>query len=189
VARALDVLVGLGATRRDVTVHGADEANRAFMTQVQADAAMVHRERLAQQPEKFGEDVRQRLRIGGSISVLDYAAAQERQQLWRHHVGSLFRSVDILAMPTVGFAAPLASDAPDMMAMTHRLTRLTSLWAFALLPALSLPCGLDEAGMPIGLQLVGPPWSEATLLAAGIAFQDVTGHHLLLPPLLIASGG
>jgi aspartyl-tRNA(Asn)/glutamyl-tRNA(Gln) amidotransferase subunit A len=187
VTRAIDVLVGLGATRRDVTVHGADEANRAFMTQVQADAAMVHRERLAQQPEKFGADVLKRLRIGASISVLDYAAAQERQQLWRHHVASLFHSVDILAMPTVGFGAPLASDAPDMMAMTHRLTRLTSLWAFALLPALSLPCGLDGSGMPIGLQLVGPPWSEATLLAAGIAFQDVTAHHLLIPPLLGAA--
>ena len=49
------------------------------------------------------------------------------------------------------------------------------------LPALSLPCGL-AAGLPVGLQLLGRPFDEATLLRAGAAYQDATRHHELAPP-------
>ena len=49
------------------------------------------------------------------------------------------------------------------------------------LPALSLPCGLDQAGLPIGMQLIGSAFSEANLLATGSIFQAHTDHHLLRP--------
>ena len=184
VRKAVDVLQALGAARSDVAFGDIGEVCTSFMTLVQADAAMVHRERIASEPEKFGADVLSRMRLGAAIPVVNYAAALERQQLWRHQLAGVFRNVDLLAMPTVGFGAPLASEAPDMTALTHRLTRLTAPWPYAELPCLSLPCGLTEKGLPIGLQLIGPMWSEAMLLATAIAFQDVTDHHEALPPLL-----
>ncbi|WP_254070714.1 amidase family protein, partial [Acidisphaera sp. L21] len=174
----------LGAKRSVIELPDLNEICASFMTLVQADAAMVHRDRLEAEPEKFGADILGRLRMGAAFPVVNYAAALERQQLWRHQVGEIFRGVDLLAMPTVGFGAPLASEAPDMIALTHRLTRLTSPWPYAELPCLSLPCGLTQDGLPVGLQLVGPMWSEALLLAAAVAFQDATDHHEAVPPLL-----
>ena len=114
---------------------------------------------------------------------MTYATALARKATWQQGIARLFDRVDVIAMPTVGFPAPLATAAPDMIAATMRLTSLCAPWSFAELPALSVPCGF-EAGMPIGLQLVGPQWSEALLLACGAAYQDVTDFHRQRPPLL-----
>jgi aspartyl-tRNA(Asn)/glutamyl-tRNA(Gln) amidotransferase subunit A len=177
------VLADLGAAIESIVIADFAEARAAFMTCVQADAAAVHRERMENDPSQFGPDVERRLRLGASISGLAYAAAKARQPVWKRKVADIFAKFDILIMPTVGFPAPLASEAPDMIAATHRLTRLCAPWSFAGLLALSIPCGFEE-GLPIGLQLVGPPWSEARLLAAGVAFQEVTDFHRQAPPLL-----
>jgi aspartyl-tRNA(Asn)/glutamyl-tRNA(Gln) amidotransferase subunit A len=182
-AAAAEALAGLGAVVGTVVLPPLDGLNAAYMTLVQADAATVHRARLAAEPGRFGTDVAGRMAFGGAVPVQDYAQALTRQALWMRQMEGVFAGLDLLAMPTVGFGAPLASEAPDMMALTHRMTRLTAPWSFAELPGLSLPCGLTAAGLPVGLQLVGPKWSEALLLATGIAFQGVTAHHVARPPL------
>jgi aspartyl-tRNA(Asn)/glutamyl-tRNA(Gln) amidotransferase subunit A len=52
------------------------------------------------------------------------------------------------------------------------------------LPALSLPCGLDPEGLPLGAQIIGKPFDEATILRVGAALEDITEHHTLRPPML-----
>jgi aspartyl-tRNA(Asn)/glutamyl-tRNA(Gln) amidotransferase subunit A len=59
---------------------------------------------------------------------------------------------------------------------------MTFVWSFAGVPAISVPCGFTAAGLPVGMQIVGRHWSEAKLLAAAAAYQDVTTHHLRVPP-------
>jgi aspartyl-tRNA(Asn)/glutamyl-tRNA(Gln) amidotransferase subunit A len=52
------------------------------------------------------------------------------------------------------------------------------------LPSLALPCGFDNAGMPIGMQLIGKPFNEKTILTAGNTFQNATDYHLKKPQLV-----
>ena len=181
---AANTFTGLGATVHGMAVDGFAEAHAAFMICAQADAAAVHRERMDEAPERFGPDVARRLRAGGAITAVAYAAALAKKAVWKRSVEALFGSVDVIAMPTVGFPAPLATDAPDMIAATLRLT------SFLLSVVLCRTAGTvrslrpGRTVLPIGMQLVGPQWSEALLLACGVAFQDVTNHHKLRPPLL-----
>jgi len=180
---ALTVLAELGSVNRTIRIENLDAVHVAMQTCAQADAAAVHQDRFDRDPSRFGADVERRLRLGRAITGAGYAAAIGHQAGWKRQMNDVFSQVDILAMPTVGFTAPLVSEAPDMIAATHRLTRLCTPWSFAGLPAISVPCGFVD-GMPVGLQLVGPQWSEARLLATGIAFQEVTDHHGHTPTLL-----
>ena len=72
----------------------------------------------------------------------------------------------------------------EMIETTKRLTRLTYGWSLAGLPAISVPCGLSGDGLPIGLQLAAAPWREADLISVAATYQDRTGWHKALPPLL-----
>jgi len=82
-------------------------------------------------------------------------------------------------MPTATVGAPLlASDLWVAMAQV-----LTPFWNGVGLPALSVPMGFTEAGLPLGLQLAGPAFSEARLLRLGDAYQQRTDWHLRTPPL------
>jgi aspartyl-tRNA(Asn)/glutamyl-tRNA(Gln) amidotransferase subunit A len=180
---AMTVLADLGAGRRDIRITNTEDAHVAMQTCAQADAAAVHRDRFDQSPSIFGADVERRLRLGRGITGAAYSAAIGQQAAWKRQMREVFAGVDLIAMPTVGLTAPLVSDAPDMIAATHRLTRLCTPWSFAGLPAISVPCGFVD-GMPVGLQLIGPEWSEARLLATGIAFQEVTDHHGRTPTFL-----
>ena len=180
---AVAVLAELGAVNSDIRIINTEAVHMAMQTCAQADAAAVHWDRFEQDPSRFGEDVERRLRLGRSITGATYSAAIGQQAAWKRQMSEVFSKVDLLAMPTVGFTAPLVSDSPDMIAATHRLTRLCTPWSFAGLPAISVPCGFVN-GMPVGLQLVGPQWSEARLLATGIAFQEITDHHSRTPTFL-----
>jgi aspartyl-tRNA(Asn)/glutamyl-tRNA(Gln) amidotransferase subunit A len=180
---ALAVLADLGAVNSTVRIDNTEAVHVAMQTCAQADAAAVHRDRFDEDPTRFGADVERRLRLGRAITGAVYSAALGQQAAWKRQLDDVFANVDLLAMPTVGFTAPLVSESPDMIAATHRLTRLCTPWSFAGLPAISVPCGFVD-GMPVGLQLVGPQWSEARLLATGIAFQEVTDHHGRRPALL-----
>jgi len=182
IGQAADVLARLGIAIESLGLASIDALNLALQTLAQADAAAIHRERFDADPTRFGADLQPRLALGRAITGGAYADAKTLQTAWKREVADIFAMVDVIALPTVGFPAPLAAASPDMIAATHRLTRLCSPWSLAELPALSIPCGFQD-GMPIGLQLVGPQWAEARLLAIGVAFQDLTDHHLQTPPL------
>ncbi|MBA4792024.1 MAG: amidase, partial [Rhizobiales bacterium] len=73
--------------------------------------------------------------------------------------------------------------APNAEAMIQRLTRFTRPVNYLGLPAASIPAGFTKAGLPVGLQLIGRPFAEATVLAIGAAFQRETDFHTKLPEL------
>jgi aspartyl-tRNA(Asn)/glutamyl-tRNA(Gln) amidotransferase subunit A len=120
--------------------------------------------------------------LGLTTTGADYADWLRLIEGWQMQVRRQFESIDIIVTPTVASPAPLAAASADMIATTAGLTRLTFIWSYLRLPALSVPCGFTALNLPIGMQLIGPQWSEARLLAAGAAYQDVTDFHRRRPP-------
>lgn len=172
---AVDVLATMGARIQEISLDVLDAAGTALRPQMLADAAAYHGDRLAESPELFGPDVLERLRIGAAVTGPEYALARESTRAWKRDLARMFESVDVLVLPTCPVIAPTAQET-DGVATTAILTRLTYPWSLAGVPALSIPCGIVE-GLPVGMQIVGPWGSEASVLRAARRFQEITPWH------------
>jgi aspartyl-tRNA(Asn)/glutamyl-tRNA(Gln) amidotransferase subunit A len=173
---AAKVFESLGAKIEKVDVDFLREAALANSLMTQADGAAIHRERISQHPEIFGEDVRQRLQTGAAFTSTEYILARRVQAETRRRFEQLFASYDVLLIPTTPIAAPLI-EGNDALEQARRLTRFTSCFNLTGLPALSLPCGFTKNGLPIGLQIVSKAWAECKVLRAGHAFEQATEWH------------
>jgi aspartyl-tRNA(Asn)/glutamyl-tRNA(Gln) amidotransferase subunit A len=183
---AAEVLAAAGASVGEVDLPGADEAVEAATTMIRAEALGIHGPRLAVEPDRFGADARRRLLLGESVTGVQYGEARQQARLWRRRVTTLFGQVDVLLTPSTGTTAPPAD--AEMIETTRRLVRLTYGWSLAGLPALSIPCGFSDDGLPVGLQLAAAPLQEATVLRAGAAYQQITDWHRREPGLVSAKG-
>jgi aspartyl-tRNA(Asn)/glutamyl-tRNA(Gln) amidotransferase subunit A len=146
-----------------------------------ADAAFFHKAKLENPNSGIGLDIRERMMIGYNTTGLEYASSNRAKENWTRDVSNIFNEVDVIITPTVSFAAPPADKSLGMISTTKDLTRLTFVWSFAEVPAMSIPCGFTREGLPMGLQLIGPWWKESTLFALGHSFQQETDFHLCKP--------
>jgi aspartyl-tRNA(Asn)/glutamyl-tRNA(Gln) amidotransferase subunit A len=167
------IFAQLGAQVRAVELDGAREAAGANPVMSMSDAATFHRARLSEHPEKFGADVLKRLRMGETFSSRDYAVARHTQTRMRRRFAQFFGEHDLLLTPATPTVA-MRREGLDAVEAAGILTRFTAPFNLTGLPALSLPCGFTEAGLPIGLQIVGPPWAEAQVLRAGHTYEQAT---------------
>jgi aspartyl-tRNA(Asn)/glutamyl-tRNA(Gln) amidotransferase subunit A len=134
----------------------------------------------------FGAEVKRRIILGTfvlSSGYYDayYLRAQKVRTLIRRDFEQALAKSDVIATPTAptpAFRLGEKTADPLQMYLADIFTVPANL---AGIPGLSLPCGLAE-GLPAGLQLLGRPFDEATLLRAGHAYQSVTQHHLARPP-------
>ncbi|MBA3530680.1 MAG: Asp-tRNA(Asn)/Glu-tRNA(Gln) amidotransferase subunit GatA [Ardenticatenales bacterium] len=183
---AVSLFEQLGATVSEVSWPQAQEATKSALCMIVSDAAVYHQERLAEaeQTEAFGEDVRASLQRGMAYSAPEYARARRAQVLLRHHFEEFFTHHDILLTPVTPTAAPLRIEPPENKGRAS-LVSYTAPFNLTGLPALSLPCGFTESGLPIGLQLVARPWAEDQLLRAAYAYEQATTWHERKPPLQI----
>src|SRR5258706_4957916 len=173
---AAQVFESLGAQAEKVNVDFLREAALANSLITQADGAAIHRERISQHPEIFGEDVRQRLQTGAAFTSTEYILARRTQAETRRRFDLLFANYDILLIPGTPIAAPLI-EGTDAIEQSRRLTRFTSCFNLTGLPALALPCGFTKSGLPIGLQIVSRAWAECKVLQAGHAFEQASEWH------------
>lgn len=170
-----------GAGRRHLGARApAGEAWTVIWRIVSFEALALHRARLSQHPELYGDDARARLLAGEAIDGALHAADLQWGREGRERLLEMFERVDVIALPTTQDVATRI-DESDMNATTRSVSALTYPWSLAGLPALALPCGFSRAGLPISIQLVGPPGSDARLLDAGEGFQTVTDWHLRTP--------
>ena len=182
VQEALEVFASFGAQVTEVEYPGAYDAASANGLMVISDAAAFHRERLQKEPEGFGADVRQRLETGAATSSSEYILARRTQSALRRQFELFFSEYDLLLTATTPIAAPRL-EGPDAVEQALRLTRFTSPFNLTGLPAISLPCGFTDDGLPIGLQLVTRPWGESALLRAAYAYEQATEWHQRRPNL------
>ena len=137
--------------------------------------------------EGLGSEVKRRILLGTfclSKGYYDafYLKALKARTLIAEDFRRVFESVDVLATPvSPGTAFPLGAKTDDPMAM-YLADVFTVTAPLAGLPCLSMPAGFS-AGLPAGIQLIGPAGSDVMLLETAHAFQSLTHHHLATPPL------
>ena len=153
-----------------------------------AEAAAYHRDLLQKQGHKLYPPVRLRLEAGLFITASDYLRAQQVRTLFNRQAQNLLEQVDLLAGPTEPVTAPqlLAAhvQAGDEEVRTGAaLTQYTRPYNITGFPAISIPCGFSDEGLPIGLQLAGRPFDELTVLRAAHAYEQVTEWHKRRPPI------
>ena len=172
----------LGGSVQEVNVSWMRDAALANKTMTQADGAAVHRDRLKEHPELFGEDIRRRLEDGAKTTSTEYILARRTQTETKKRFEQFFESCEFLILPATPIAAP-AIEGNDAVEQAGRLTRFTSPFNLAGLPALSLPCGFTQDGLPIGLQIVSRAWGDAKVLNAAYAYEQATEWHKRKPIL------
>jgi aspartyl-tRNA(Asn)/glutamyl-tRNA(Gln) amidotransferase subunit A len=171
---AVATLIGLGATRVDVSFSALDCSVDIGMTIVRPEMATFHRQWYAEQPESYAA-LRERIEMGLQMPATEYAQAQLDRRGIRAELWSVFDSVDVLVTPTLATTAGRIGGEPEI---TTRFTYPFNLSGF---PAMSLPCGFDHQGLPIGLQLAAAPWQESLLLRVAHQYQLATSWHQQRP--------
>ena len=182
VRAAAKVFASFGCHVQEVDVSWMREAALANKTMTQADGAAVHRERLREHPDWFGEDIRRRLEDGAKTTSTEYSLARRTQAEVRKKCEHFFELYDLLLIPTTPIPAPTIAG-NDAVEQAGRLTRFTAPFNLTGLPALSVPCGFTKEGLPIGLQIVSRTWADAKVLNAGYAFEQSTEWHKKRPEM------
>jgi aspartyl-tRNA(Asn)/glutamyl-tRNA(Gln) amidotransferase subunit A len=185
---ALAVLEDLGAEIVEVSVPRVVEGMEAALTILMAEATGIHEEFLRTRPDDYQPDVRARLEKGLAIRGVDYGRARRTGELLRRDLAAPFRKIDLFATPMCGITAPKLGQREvtiggETVPVMVPLTRYTRVFNLTGLPAISVPCGFSSEGLPIGLQLVGRAWDEATVLRAAYAYQMATEWTQRRPPL------
>jgi aspartyl-tRNA(Asn)/glutamyl-tRNA(Gln) amidotransferase subunit A len=141
---------------------------------MQAETATVHRRLHAELAEQYAPRVRAYVEAGALIPAVDYLDAQRQRRILRRRVEALLAGCDCLVLPTVSGPAPAADTTGDP----------TFQGPFSLLglPAITIPAGLSQDGLPLGLQLVGPAFGEAVLLQLAAQLEEARPWVHLRPP-------
>jgi aspartyl-tRNA(Asn)/glutamyl-tRNA(Gln) amidotransferase subunit A len=166
----------LGAELKPVRIADMEAINAAARVVLLAEASS-HLEPHLEHRGRFGPDVLALLDQGRLVPAVDYVNAQRLRRHLRAEFDLVWKEVDCLFMPTVPNTAPKIGETKvqidgreeDVRLAATRLVRGINLLGY---PALSIPCGLGGDGLPIGLQIVGAPFDEATILRVGAALED-----------------
>ena len=188
VKAAIAELEAQGASVIEVSIPEFDYAPAVFSATIAGEAASVHRERVLANGDRFEPVVRLRIESGMFVSAAAYLQAQRVRALIVRRFAEVMERVDLLALPATAIAAPLPGQRRLSIKGTERptldlLLRLSRPFNLVGAPAISLPCGFNADGLPLGLQLVGRPFEDALVLRAAHAYQQATTWHLQRPPL------
>lgn len=188
VERALQELAGLEADFVEVEIPSLALALPAAFTILPAEVAAVHRRWINERPGDYVDGTRRMLEFGLLIPAGNIEAAHRARQHLRLEIAATFASerLDALVTPTLPRTAP-ALDRMDPTVDVPGLIPYTAPWNVTGQPALTVPCGFDDDGLPIGLQIVGRPLDESTMLRIGHAYEAVTAWCGQLPPVVAAN--
>ncbi|QOZ55569.1 amidase [Bradyrhizobium sp. CCBAU 53338] len=192
VARVLDETIAVlkreGADIVKVELPDQRQLSSASQLVLAAEAAAFHKRWMIERPQDYGAQTLMRLQNGLSVPAVTYLEAMR----WRgpalaaHNAAAA--GVDAIIAPASPIPAPTIEESdvgggPNAPALLQRLTLFTRPVNFLGLPSLTVPSGFTRSGLPVGMQLIGRSFDEATLLTVGAAFQRVTDHHDRVPKL------
>jgi aspartyl-tRNA(Asn)/glutamyl-tRNA(Gln) amidotransferase subunit A len=182
VRAAIEALARAGAEVHEIRWTNAAEYARASSAVLGVEARAYHEGAFPGRSAEYGPLVRARLASQGDVDAVTYARSMK--VLFEARAGAADRDldgVDVLAMPTVPSRAWTIEEAKDIPRPSE-WTRITRIFDLTGQPAISVPCGIDPDGIPIGLQFAARMWDEAAALRAARAYELVRGPFAL-PPL------
>jgi len=183
IEEALRTLADLGAILVDVAAPWLLEAAVIWPKIAGPEAAYYHLQNLEQRPQDIAEPVRNRLLAGRNVLAVDYLRGLKTQRRIKDEVARLFQDIDLLVTPATPATATLIADELAATGRESHIHRFTAPFNITGQPAISLPCGFDPQGLPIGLQIIGRPWEEETVLRAAHAYEQATDWHRRRPDL------
>ena len=173
---ALAGLKSLGAELRDVKVEVPTD--RMLQT---AESYAYHAQNVAKTPELYQAETVRRIRSGEKVTAAEYIQRRRELEQDRRAIRAIFGDVDVLVTPTMPMPAPAIAELkanPDALRPAElrllRNTRPFNVWG---LPAISVPCGFTQSGLPIGLQIAGTNWREDLVLRVAHAYEQATAWH------------
>ena len=181
VEKAVSVMEDLGAHVEEVSLPSLEHVRAANSVIMVSEAYAYHEPNLKTRPQDFGEIVRGRFRVGALMSAADYLQAQRVRTMARREFASVMKEVDLLVTPTM--TQPAAAFEGYDPSSTVRGRSFTAPFNVTGLPAISVPCGFTEDGLPIGMQIAGKPFDEPGVIQAAYTYQQHAGWYDTRPPI------
>jgi aspartyl-tRNA(Asn)/glutamyl-tRNA(Gln) amidotransferase subunit A len=188
---ALEVLAARGAAvcRFELPLMDAVAAYGGIVSRV--EAAAIHADWMRTDPQAYSAHISARMYPGYAIPAPYYVESLSRRgPILREFAGEVFAKVDVLVTPTIRTCLPTLAETDidhGPPGTEHRFMAVsanTRPFNYLGLPAISVPCGFDPKGLPIGLQIAGRPFGEGRILKVADAYQADTEWHRARPPIL-----
>jgi aspartyl-tRNA(Asn)/glutamyl-tRNA(Gln) amidotransferase subunit A len=194
---AAEVRAAVEASAKQLEQAGAvvDEVNLTQVMHVATGSAVIvasealayHAPWMRSRPQDYQPDVRERLRLGVFVNGAHYVRAQQIRALVAREVDEALARRDVLLAPATPLVAPVLGEREAALGdgpsdVRAALLRCTRPFNFSGHPACAAPCGFTPGGLPIGLQIVGRPFDETTVLRVVDAYQRMTDWHTRRPP-------
>jgi aspartyl-tRNA(Asn)/glutamyl-tRNA(Gln) amidotransferase subunit A len=172
----LNVFEKLGARIIEVALPNVELTSVVESIIITTEPAAYHEDNLRNRPADYGDDVRALLEAGAAFSAIHYLKAQRLRSIIQKEFAAAFRKIDIFALPGAAIpASPIGETTVSIGGMQTdlemALLRFPCPSNLTGLPAIAIPCGLNREGLPIGLQLIGKAFDEATVLRAAFTFE------------------
>jgi aspartyl-tRNA(Asn)/glutamyl-tRNA(Gln) amidotransferase subunit A len=178
-----------GVALREIEPPPFDLLSAHCLTVMQAEASAQHAQWMRERQQDYSSAVRVRLEAGFAIPATHYLEVLRLRAAWLRRWHEMLGDADLYLCPAIAVPIPTREETgprggAEGARRLAEVTRLTRWVNYLGVPALVLPCGFDSRGLPVALQLVGRPFAEERLLAAGQAFQSETDWHRRSPRLL-----
>ncbi len=189
VEQAIAQLGELGALVQQVSLPLTEQSAAISTAVTYADAAAVHRRGIEEHLKEYDFNIQVRLLAGSILPAQAQQKAARLRTLLRQHILAALEEVDVLVMPTSSIpASPLPESAgmgnkEEFLQMLGGRRSFTAPANLAGVPALSINCGFTPESLPVGLQLLGRPFDEATLFRVAHAYEQSTDWHTRRPPI------
>jgi aspartyl-tRNA(Asn)/glutamyl-tRNA(Gln) amidotransferase subunit A len=151
-----------------------------FSSVADAETYAFHAPNLAKTPELYNAETRRVLQEGAKVSMAEYMQGRRDLDRMRRIIGKVFASVDLLVTPTMPKPPLTIAECREARQMPPTNTGKFNIFG---LPSISIPCGFTKTGLPIGLQISGPPLGEAKVFALAHAYEQATDWHRRRPVL------
>jgi aspartyl-tRNA(Asn)/glutamyl-tRNA(Gln) amidotransferase subunit A len=184
---AVAQISALGAATESVSIGNLERLAAAQSTITTAEANTYHHEMIQRAPELYHPVVRRRIEAGFFMPAAAYVQAQRVRALFEERYASLFETFDLLIAPTTPSPAPEADGQsirlPNGEMPSRETVRITRIFNPNGLPAISMPTGFSDQGLPMAAQLVGKRFSDGLVIGAAHAYQQATDWHKHRPSL------
>jgi aspartyl-tRNA(Asn)/glutamyl-tRNA(Gln) amidotransferase subunit A len=181
--RALRVLGGLMAGLREVNLEPIPSTTAANI--ILAENYAFHEPYFLATPDLYHSSIRRNLEQAAKITTAAYIRSRRELDAVRRAIAKAFSNIDVLITPTTSVPPPTIEEAVRQGVEFELIrNRNTSPFNVYGLPTISIPCGFTSTGLPIGMQISGPPFGEAKVLAVAHAYEQATDWHTKRPRAL-----